>query len=75
MHMLKGMVILSFLADRHAYLHKVYYKDMHDRMEKHIRQLDVLFLTTTPLRKSILPVFLGCRTCGETAPADSFRTE
>jgi hypothetical protein len=50
-HILKGMVILSLLADRHAYLHKVYYKDMHDRMEKHIRQLDVLFMTTTPLKK------------------------
>ena len=43
--------MLFLLADRHAYLHKVYYKDMQGRMENYIRQLDVLFMTTTQLKK------------------------
>jgi hypothetical protein len=43
--------MLSLLADRHTYLQKVYYKDMQSRMENYIHQLDVLFMTTTQLKK------------------------
>jgi hypothetical protein len=43
--------MLSLLAERHTYLHKVYYKDMQGRMEHYINQLKVLFMTTTQLKK------------------------